>query len=124
MRWRNAAVVGGAFFLLFLGAVTVSHGGGKYPHVNVAISYEVDPKWPQRPTDVSWGAVPGIAVDAKDNVYVFTRAYPPVQVYDAAGKYLRGWGDKSMSAHHIRIDHEGYVWISDIANHVVEKYTP
>ncbi len=93
--------------------------------VNLAISYEVDAKWPQKPADLPWGHVPGIAIDAKDNVYVFTRAKPPVQVYDAAGKYLRGWGEKSISsAHHIRIDPLGNVWIADIGNHVVEKYTP
>jgi DNA-binding beta-propeller fold protein YncE len=97
----------------------------KYPHVNLAVTYEVDPKWPQRPDKYAWGHVPGIAVDAKDNVYVFTRAQPPVQVYDTKGKFLRGWGDKSISAHHIKIDPDGvHVWISDIANHVVEKYTP
>src|SRR5437870_985497 len=74
----------------------------KYPRVNVAIGYELDPKWPQRPADVSWGHVPGIAVDGADNVYVFTRDNPPVQVYDAGGKYLRGWGEKAIkNAHHI-----------------------
>jgi DNA-binding beta-propeller fold protein YncE len=74
---------------------------------------------------VYWGHVPGVAVDAKDNVYVFTRSTPPVQVYDAAGKYLRGWGEKTIkSAHHIRIDPQGHVWTTDIENHTVEKYTP
>jgi sugar lactone lactonase YvrE len=97
----------------------------KYPHVNLTVDYVVDAKWPARPTDFRWGHVPGIAVDAKDNVYVFTRANPPVQVYDANGKYLRGWGEKTIgSAHHIKIDHEGNVWVADIGNHVVEKYTP
>jgi sugar lactone lactonase YvrE len=37
---------------------------------------------------------------------------------------LRGWGDAIGSAHHIRIDREGNVWIADIERHVVEKYTP
>jgi streptogramin lyase len=98
----------------------------KYPHVNVATVYEVDLKWPQRPADMQWGAVPGIAVDAKDNVYVFTRAKHPVQVYDKTGKFLRDWGKDigSGSAHHLKIDRDGNVWISDIVHHVVEKYTP
>src|SRR5207244_8164327 len=96
----------------------------KYPHVNLAISYQVDSKWPQKPKEFVWGHVPGIAVDAKDNVYVFTRATPPVQVYDASGRYVRGWGEKSigpLGAHHIKIDAEGNVWTSDIVNHTVEK---
>src|SRR5262249_35308097 len=95
-----------------------------YPHVSLATTYVVDPNWPQKPAGTSWGAVPGIAVDAKDQVYVFTRADPPVQVYDTKGKFFRAWGKEIKSAHHIKIDQEGNVWISDIVNHVVEKYTP
>jgi sugar lactone lactonase YvrE len=58
-------------------------------------------------------------------VYVFTRADPPVQVYDAKGKFLRAWGSKTLGeAHHIKIDHEDNVWVADIRRHVVEKYTP
>jgi DNA-binding beta-propeller fold protein YncE len=96
----------------------------KYPRVNVAPTFQVDPAWPQKPADYRWGAVPGIAVDAKDHVYVFTRSDPPVQVYDTKGKLLRTWGKDIKSSHHIKIDHEGNVWIADIGHHVVEKYTP
>lgn len=109
-------------------ALAVPLAGGqepKYPRVNTAVTWQVDPTWPEKPKDFNWGHVPGVAVDAKDNVYVFTRADPPVQVYDPSGRFVRGWGDKKInSAHHIKIDHEGHVWISDIGNHVVEKYTP
>jgi hypothetical protein len=102
-----------------------SAGEPKYPHVNTTRTWVVDPKWPEKPAGFTWGHVPGVAVDAEDNVYVFTRADPPVQVYSPSGKYLRGWGEKSLkTAHHIKIDHEGNVWIADIGNHVVEKYTP
>src|SRR5262249_45993046 len=93
----------------------------KYPHVSLATTYEVDAAWPKKPKDFQWGPVSGVAVDANDNVYIFTRAEPPVQVYDAKGKYLRGWGtDGIKSAHHIKIDGAGNVWIADIGNHVVE----
>jgi len=95
-----------------------------YPHVNVATVWTVDAKWPQRPAAMAWGHVPGIAVDKNDQVYVFTRAEPPVQVYDASGKLLRSWGKGIKSAHHIKIDQNGNVWIADVENHVVEKYTP
>jgi DNA-binding beta-propeller fold protein YncE len=97
----------------------------KYPRVNVAAAYAVDPAWPQKPAGYEWGAVPGMAVDAKDRVYVFTRAEPPVQVYDASGKFLHAWGKGDLqSAHHIKIDPEGNVWCADIALHVVRKFTP
>lgn len=100
-------------------------GEGKYPHVNVARTWAVDRKWPAKPRDLVWGHVPGIAVDARDNVYVFTRADPPVQVYAPSGKLLRSWGKGHIkTAHHIKIDSAGHVWTTDIENHVVEKYTP
>ncbi len=97
----------------------------KYPKVNVATAYVVDPHWPQKPAEFRWGDMSGIAVDAKDNVYVFTRAEPPVQVYTANGKFVRAWGkDDIKTAHHLKIDHEGNVWVADIGHHVVMKFTP
>lgn len=111
---------------LTAGAMTgAQETDSKYPRVNVATAYVVDPSWPQRPADFKWGDMPGIAVDANDRVYVFTRANPPVQVYDADGKFIRAWGQDSIkSAHHIKIDHEGNVWTADIVQHVVQKHTP
>ena len=28
----------------------------KYPHVNLATTYEIDPKWPQKPAELQWAA--------------------------------------------------------------------
>jgi DNA-binding beta-propeller fold protein YncE len=96
-----------------------------YPKVNTAIAYEVDPTWPKRPDDMKWGAMPGVAVDAADNIYVFTRAKNPVQVYDASGKFLRSWGrDEIKDPHHIKIDPRGNVWVADIGYHIVRQFTP
>lgn len=96
-----------------------------YPRVNLSTLYEVDPAWPQRPAGVEWGAVPGIAVDGEGRVWVFTRGQPPVQVYDAAGKYLRGWGSAEIqSAHHLEIDPQGHIWVADVELHVVMQFNP
>jgi sugar lactone lactonase YvrE len=97
----------------------------KYPKVNTAVAYEVDAAWPRKPASAAWSDMPGLAVDANDNVYVFTRAKPPVQVYSAEGKFLRSWGDDTIkSAHHIKIDGKDNVWIADVGHHVVRKFTP
>jgi DNA-binding beta-propeller fold protein YncE len=96
-----------------------------FPKVNLAPWYEVDPKWPERPEQFVWAAMPGIAVDRDDNVWTFTRAKPPVQVYSRAGKLVRAWGDDFIgSAHHIKLDRDGNVWIADIGLHVVRKCSP
>jgi len=93
---------------------------------NPAICYQVDPTWPQRPEEMApWGAMPGVAVDANDLIYLYTRAKPPVQVYDANGKFIRAWGDDTIeTAHYIKIDGGGNVWVADLGKHVVMQFTP
>lgn len=98
-----------------------------FPRVNVAAGYVVDSNWPQHPPDNAchWGEMPGISVDNQGLVYTFTRGETPVQVYTADGQFVRAWGkDQVGKAHHVRIDHEGNVWLSDIGLHVVRKFTP
>ena len=124
-RWGLAG--GLALGLGLLLALAVARGADepKYPRVNVATGYVVDPSWPQKPMTAKWDAVSGIAVDAHDQVYVFTRGTPPVQVYDPQGQFIRGWGEDTIkSAHHIKIDGAGNVWVADIGYHTVQKYTP
>jgi hypothetical protein len=90
-----------------------------------SVWYEVDRNWPQRPAGMPWGQMPGVAVDRNDHVWVFTRAEPPVQVYDASGKFIRAWGHGMIGkAHHLKIDHEGMIWLTDTQNHVVLQMTP
>lgn len=113
--------------LLLIAVAPLAHAQeeSKYPRVNLARAYVVDADWPKRPAEMKWGEMSGVAVDAHDHVYCFSRGTPPVQVYDASGKLIRAWGkDTLKTAHHIKIDHEGDVWVADIGNHVVEKYTP
>ncbi|TWU17762.1 NHL repeat protein [Novipirellula galeiformis] len=96
-----------------------------YPRVNVAPWYRVDPTWPQKPDDFIWEAVPAVAVDKHDHVYVFTRSKPPIQVYTTDGKLVRSWGDDTIeTAHHLKIDDEGNIWVADIGLHVIRKFSP
>lgn len=120
-------VLAGVVFVarLALAATAEENQMTRYPHINLAVSYKVDPTWPQRPAEVKWGNMPGVAVDRHDNVWLFTRAEPPVQVYDTSGKLLRTWGtDLAGSAHFIRIDGEGNIWLADVGKHVVMQLTP
>jgi len=96
-----------------------------YLRINMTTSYQVDPTWPQRPAGVEWGQTPGVAVDGQDRIWIFTRAKPPVQVYDASGKFLFGWGEDVVEvAHQIRFDGQGNVWLADVGKHVVMQLTP
>ncbi|WP_345320537.1 peptidyl-alpha-hydroxyglycine alpha-amidating lyase family protein [Novipirellula rosea] len=96
-----------------------------YPRVNLAPWYRVDPAWPQKPSEFEWQAVPAVAVDAEDQVYVFTRSTPPIQVYTKEGKFVRSWGDDSIAtAHHLKIDGDGNIWVADIGLHIIRKFSP
>ena len=92
-----------------------------YPEVDPSPWYEVDASWPRKPADFTWAAMPGVAVDKDDNVYLFTRSTPAVQVYAPDGTMLRSWGG-GTGAHHIKIDREGNVWTSDYEHHIVQKH--
>ncbi|UCE50530.1 MAG: hypothetical protein JSW47_10275 [Phycisphaerales bacterium] len=87
--------------------------------------YVVDPMWPHKPDRFKWAQMPGIAVDNQDNIYIFTRSQPGVQVYQTDGTLLRSWDIEDVSgAHYIRVGPAGNVWTANIANHVVRKYSP
>ena len=83
------------------------------------------PSWPTRPTDVTWGAVAGIAIGPTEQIWTFNRGPVPVQVYTADGELVRSWGQGQFrEPHQVRIDREGYVWLVDSGLHVVQKFTP
>ncbi len=85
----------------------------------------VDPSWPQKPESFTWGALSGITVDDQDQVYIFNRSEPTVQVYDAEGGLVRSWSTANpKGTHHIKLDPDGNVWIADFRSHIVEKYSP
>ncbi len=102
-----------------------------YEPIMLSTWYEVDPAWPKRPEHCTWDHVPGVAVDGKDQVWIFTRGTPPVQVYDAEGNFVRAWGtdlvgDKNgkKTSHQIRFDREGMIWLADTGKHIVMRVTP
>ena len=96
-----------------------------YPRENLAPWYKVDPSWPKRPEEFEWGAVPGVAVDSRDQVWVFTRSTPPIQVYSTDGTLIRAWGENTIkTAHHLKFDFAGNLWAADIGLHVIRKFNP
>ena len=96
-----------------------------YPRQNTSKTYRVDPAWPQRPEGLGWDHVPGVFVDSKQQVWIFTRTNPSVQIFTTSGRHVRSWGsDLFGRPHQIKLDHEGNVWVADQGNHCVLKMTP
>jgi len=120
------ALVGGMFALLLAALPSTAADAPGYARIPVVVEYDVDPSWPKRPEQLApWGAVTGMAVDGEDRIWVLSRCDDPVQVYTADGTFVRTWGRGNFdNPHCLRIDHEGNVWISDFALHIIQKYTP
>jgi hypothetical protein len=97
--------------------------------VTMVTWYEPDPSWPQKPAGYTWGAGSGVAVDAGDRVWIFTRSSPAVQVYGTDGEFLFAWDSepwrtkKLKTPHYLRIDPEQNVWLCDVGRHVIHKCT-
>jgi DNA-binding beta-propeller fold protein YncE len=76
------------------------------------------------PSDITLGAVSAVAIDQQDLVYVLQRGTPPLLAWDEQGNYSHGWGDKLFKVPHgLRIDHQGQLWTTDNALHVVQVFT-
>jgi streptogramin lyase len=86
--------------------------------------YKVDATWPKKPADWTWSDMSGVAVDRNDQVWIYTRAAPAVQVFSSDGTPLKAPPIEHKRAHHIKFDPEGNVWVCDIGFHTVSKYTP
>jgi len=117
--------------------------------------YAVDTSWP-KPLPNNWilGQVAGLAVDARDHVWVIHRPKtlideekgaalnpprakccvpaPAVIEFDAEGNVVRAWGGPGQgyewfeNEHGIYVDHQGNVWVggNDPKDHQLIKFTP
>ena len=96
-------------------------GAGEY-------QYEVTgTDWGNLPT--GWGydsEATAVAVDARDNLYVFSRGERQVMVLDPKGDVLRTWGEERMfnNPHGALVGPDGSVYVVDKGEHVVQKFTP
>lgn len=87
--------------------------------------YRPTADWPKLPDGLKLGRVSGVATDSADRVYVFHRGKQPILVFDRDGKFLRSWGDGVVdTAHGLRLDPDGNVWVTDIGHHLVMKFDP
>lgn len=94
------------------------------PRPAAAGGYAVDPDWPRKPAGLVWSDVPGVAVDRQDRVWIYTRRQPVVQVYAEDGAFLTAWEVGPQSAHYLKFDPEGNVWLADHGLHTVRKFSP
>src|SRR6185369_5247677 len=100
------------------------------------IQFDSVPDYPNLPKGMNFGEVPGVAVNSKGHVYVFTRsnsaggpAYAPAaaqllefgpkgEFIREVGKGLYGWA----FAHSVRIDKDDNIWAIDKGSDMVIKF--
>jgi DNA-binding beta-propeller fold protein YncE len=83
---------------------------------------------------VGWGRLPegwsfveatSVAVDSRDQVWVFNRGAHPVIAFDREGRVLRSWGEGVFRrAHGITIGPDDTLWLTDDLHHTIRQFTP
>jgi sugar lactone lactonase YvrE len=102
------------------------------------IPFQSVPDYPKLPEGMNFGEVPGVAVNSRGHVFVFTRsnsangpAYAPTAAqlleFDQNGNYVReiGKGLYAWSfAHSVRIDKDDNIWAIDKGSDMIVKFNP
>ncbi len=89
------------------------------------LTFELVEQWGRLPKGWDLVELGGVAVDAQDRVYAFTRGPHPVIVFDRDGRFLTSWGEGVFkNAHGIQIGPAGSVWCADDHDHTVRRFTP
>ena len=93
---------------------------------NARFSYEVSgADWGRLPEGWGYKEATAVAVDSKDNAYVFNRGGHPVIVLDKEGNFLRSFGEGTFSfPHGIAIGADDSVYCADARDHTVRKVSP
>jgi DNA-binding beta-propeller fold protein YncE len=102
------------------------------------MQFDSVPNFPNLPKGMNFGEVPGVAVNSKGHVFVFTRsnsaggpAYAPTAAqlleFDQNGNYVGeiGKGLYAWSfAHSVRIDKDDNIWAIDKGSDMIVKFNP
>jgi DNA-binding beta-propeller fold protein YncE len=86
------------------------------------LKYAVDSEWPRLPAGWTFEETPGVAVDAREHVFVFHRGPHSIIEFDKAGAVVRNWGDGVfVRPHGLKFDPDGNLWAVDDQGHMVVK---
>jgi DNA-binding beta-propeller fold protein YncE len=79
--------------------------------------------WETLPEGWSFVEVAGVAVDSRDQVFVFNRGEHPIVVFDREGRFLDAWGEGRFARPHgITIGPDDTVYCTDDLDHTVKVF--
>ncbi len=111
--------------LVLLAFVCVSTAHSPSRGANPFPDYRPVAGWPILPAQLKLGPVSAVATDSQDRVFVAHRGPKPILIFERDGTFVRSWDDDRIkTAHGLRIDSEGNVWVIDVGNHLVMKFDP
>ena len=77
------------------------------------------------PPNANFGAVSGVAINSKGNIFVLSRGPQPIMEFDANGRFIRAFGEGLFDRPHgLRIDAQDNIWTTDGGSHIVLKFNP
>ena len=80
--------------------------------------------WGRLPEGWSYVEATSVAVDQKDNVYVFNRGTHPIIVFDREGRFLRSWGEGVFRRPHgVTLGPDATLWLTDDLHHTIRQFT-
>src|SRR5262249_7297773 len=87
--------------------------------------WEVLSSWGQLPAGVNWGGASQISTTPSGQIVIFRRTTPAFFLLNPDGSFVKSWDEtKYRLAHGIRIDREGFMWITDNTDNLVQKLSP
>ena len=105
---------------------TVALGVGAFAQSNPATNanWEVLASWGQLPAGSNWGQPSQVATTPEGQIVVFRRMVPSFFVFNPDGTFVKSWGDTPYKlAHGIRIDKDGFIWVTDNSDNFVQKFS-
>ena len=73
--------------------------------------------------NTNFGAVSGVAINSKGNIFVLSRGPQPLMEFDASGRFIRAFGEGLFDRPHgLRIDAQDNIWTTDGGSHIVLKF--
>jgi len=100
------------------------------------LKFELDPDWPRgMPEGWEFTLASGVAVNSRDEVYVFSRGVHPITMWNTDGDFTTSWGEASCldpadryngtfrDPHGIYVGPDDSIWLTDTQTHTVTKHT-